>query len=148
MFFFHKQSFYENSSNFNFFVSYPFSFLRKCFDELFGRESFWKKDICLAETSKGTSNWLDAKWVFVYLIWAHRNIVVFKGEKSQVFVLLFEFQRLSFDWVKSTEKTFREQSGASGCRIQPDDIGCSDSGRSRGLAQSGLGPATTTIICA
>ena len=34
------------------------------------------------KSSKGKSLWTSVKWSYLYLIWGHRNSLVFKGERK------------------------------------------------------------------
>lgn len=42
--------------------------------------------------AKITSTWIGVKWAFLYLIWSHRNTVVFKGEKEILLILSLSFK--------------------------------------------------------
>lgn len=67
-------------------------------------QDLMREDPAMAETTKGTSKWMAVKWSFLYLIWSHRNKLVFKREKSHVIDLFFEFQRKTFEWVNKRAK--------------------------------------------
>lgn len=43
--------------------------------------------------------WTEVTWAFIYLVWSHRNRIVFNQELRKLRDLFFEFQRKSFEWV-------------------------------------------------
>ena len=79
--------------------------------ERFGR--WWNKDVGsidslsdlihgdeeILRASKGRSWWVGAKWTFIYLVWTHRNKVVFNMDKSRASDNFIEWQRLVFEWL-------------------------------------------------
>jgi len=74
---------------------------------------WWKKNLdvgtiheLLQENNSGVNSreissiWPNVKWAIMYLLWAHRNILVFKGkEKRNLRELFLEWQRVIFDWL-------------------------------------------------
>ena len=45
--------------------------------------------------------WKEVVWAFLYLIWSHRNRIIFKREQRKLSDLVLEFQRKSFEWIAS-----------------------------------------------
>ena len=55
----------------------------------------------VSNNNTGVNLWEGMKWVTLYLIWSHRNRIVFKEEKRKVTEVFHEVQRLSFEWMIS-----------------------------------------------
>ena len=55
----------------------------------------------LVNGESGTVLWDGTKWVILYLIWFHRNKMVFKNEKRKITECYQEIQRKSFEWIRS-----------------------------------------------
>ena len=43
--------------------------------------------------------WKETVWAFVYLVWIHRNQIVFDAYQRKLDDLFFEFQRRSYEWI-------------------------------------------------
>ena len=76
--------------------------------ELVGK--WWKKKIEEVTTIHGilqeenisvrdNSVWTAVKWSFLYLIWIHRNTLVFSGVKSNLLDNFLVSQRNVFEWI-------------------------------------------------
>ena len=71
---------------------------------------WWKVDISsvssiydlLESTSTSDKPWLweEVTWAFIYLIWSHRNRVVFENFERKLEDLFLDFQRKCFEWVE------------------------------------------------
>ncbi|KAJ9539578.1 hypothetical protein OSB04_026084 [Centaurea solstitialis] len=60
---------------------------------------FLREDAALLKSSKGNHGWVGLKWCFLYLVWHHRNKIIFSGERSRVNDIFFEWQRVTFEWM-------------------------------------------------
>lgn len=63
-----------------------------------------QEDQTSGEDKRKRSLWEAMVWSFLYLIWSHRNKVVFEEEKSKLEELFFQFQRKVFEWIKRRDK--------------------------------------------
>ena len=43
--------------------------------------------------------WRELVWSFLYLIWSHRNRIVFEKDQTKMEDLVLEFQRKSYEWI-------------------------------------------------
>ena len=43
--------------------------------------------------------WEEVVWAFIYLIWTHRNHLVFENSERKLEEQFFEFQRKCFEWL-------------------------------------------------
>ena len=51
------------------------------------------------DTRENVSVWSAVKWAALFLIWSHRNEIVFKGSNGSIVDKLFEWQRKMFEWI-------------------------------------------------
>ncbi|KAJ9549250.1 hypothetical protein OSB04_021793 [Centaurea solstitialis] len=54
--------------------------------------------------NKNKAWWVGVKWIFLYLIWAQRNRLVFNNNKKRLEDCYFEWQRVAFEWINSRAK--------------------------------------------
>ncbi|KAJ9555268.1 hypothetical protein OSB04_009882 [Centaurea solstitialis] len=50
--------------------------------------------------------WLAVKWSFLYLIWRHRNALVFERINTKIQDKVLELQRQSFEWISKRSKSW------------------------------------------
>lgn len=43
--------------------------------------------------------WKETVWSFIYLLWSHRNRVIFDKDQRKVGNLFLDFQRKTFEWI-------------------------------------------------
>ncbi|KAJ9565161.1 hypothetical protein OSB04_001127 [Centaurea solstitialis] len=55
-----------------------------------------QEDADLVRIYKGKAWWVGVKWVFLYLLWSHRNRLVFHNDKKRLDECFYEWQRIVF----------------------------------------------------
>ncbi|KAJ9547561.1 hypothetical protein OSB04_020104 [Centaurea solstitialis] len=65
---------------------------------------FLQEDADLVRTFKGKAWWVGVKWVFLYLLWSHRNRLVFHNDKIRLDECFYKWQRLAFEWISNKSK--------------------------------------------
>ena len=79
---------------------------------------WWNKDLSGVDTvaqllqsdaeeireSNGNTLWVAVKWSFIYLVWNHRNNLVFNKEEKRITDVFFEWQRKVFEWLSKRSK--------------------------------------------
>lgn len=63
-----------------------------------------QEDTTSMALEKNELNWTAVKWIFLYSIWRHRNGLVFSDDKSKLVDKIFEWQRISFEWISRRDK--------------------------------------------
>ncbi|KAJ9553900.1 hypothetical protein OSB04_017945 [Centaurea solstitialis] len=63
-----------------------------------------QEDADLLRNNKSKAWWVGVKWVFLYLLWSHRNRIVFDNKKTGLGDYFFEWQRLAFEWISKRVK--------------------------------------------
>ncbi|KAJ9544728.1 LOW QUALITY PROTEIN: hypothetical protein OSB04_024435 [Centaurea solstitialis] len=47
---------------------------------------------------KNKAWWVGVKWTFLYLVWSHRNRIVFENKKTSLTECFFKWQRIAYEW--------------------------------------------------
>lgn len=59
------------------------------------------------ENPKGSRRLIAVIWSFLYLVWAHRNKLIFDKERGKLLDLFFEFQVKTFEWITRRDRELR-----------------------------------------
>ncbi|KAJ9553481.1 hypothetical protein OSB04_017526 [Centaurea solstitialis] len=72
------------------------------------------------EIVKEDDIWTGTKWSIMYLIWEHRNAIVFKENKNKLLDKFFEFQRRTFEWI--TRRVRKKNTEWGKWLVDPKDL--------------------------
>lgn len=64
------------------------------------------EDLLQEEPGSHGNMWVGVKWALTYLIWSHRNRMVFENGANKLGEKFFELQRRLFEWFKSRSTKF------------------------------------------